>query len=411
MKISGTGSVLPEKVVTNDMLSQFLDTSDEWIVSRTGVRTRHVISHERLDEMAVEASRKALDDAGLSPDQLDFIICSNVVNEYVTPQLSCIIQGGIGAGCPCIDINCACAGFIYALQIAEAFYQAGKVRNVLVVCAEEPTRMTDWTDRRTCVLFGDGAAAVVLTPGDNIRSIKLSASSSTDKLWQYRLLQPTPYITKAYPDAKVIAGEYVAQIFQRPTAKALMRDLDSKAAIKYGASAYEDLIDQLKVDITVKDGDSFRCGDFFFTAIALPGHTHCSYGFYLPEHKLLLGSETLGVYFGYGTYLPFFLVGYQLTLDSFAKVRQLNVEKILLPHYGVVDREEAEVYLENSEESTREIAQTMLSMLKDGKTNEEILAFFEERDYRENVRPTYPIDAFHLNTSIMIEQIRKELLK
>ena len=89
----------------------------------------------------------------------------------------------------------------------------------------------------------------------------------------------------------------------------------------------------------------------------------------------------------------------------------MNVEKILLPHYGVVDREEAEVYLENSEESTREIAQTMLSMLKDGKTNEEILTFFEERDYRENVRPTYPIDAFHLNTSIMIEQIRKELLK
>ena len=127
--------------------------------------------------------------------------------------------------------------------------------------------------------------------------------------------------------------------------------------------------------------------------------------------KLLLGSETLGVYFGHGTYLPFFLVGYQLTLESFAKVRQLKTEKILLPHYGVVDREEAEVYLENSEESTREMAQTMLSMLKEDKSKEEILAFFEERDYRENVRPTYPIDAFRLNTSIMIEQIRKELLK
>ena len=268
-------------------------------------------------------------------------------------------------------------------------------------------------DGKTAVLYDTGFAFNGYAIAENIK--KVLGSRKLDYILlthsHYDHVLATPYITKVYPGAKVIAGEYVAQIFQRSSAKALMRDLDSKAAIKYGAPDYEDMIDQLKVDITVQDGDSFRCGDFLFTAIALPGHTHCSYGFYLPEHKLLLGSETLGVYFGYGKYLPFFLVGYQLTLDSFAKVRQLHVEKILLPHYGVVDREEAEVYLENSEESTREIAQTMLSMLKDGKTNEEILAFFEERDYRENVRPTYPIDAFHLNTSIMIEQIRKELLK
>ena len=118
MKISGTGSVLPKKIVTNDMLSEFLDTSDEWIYPRTGVRSRHVISDERLEDMAIEASKKALADAGINASDLDYIICSNVVNEYITPQLSCIIQGGIGATCPCIDINCACAGFIYALQIA-----------------------------------------------------------------------------------------------------------------------------------------------------------------------------------------------------------------------------------------------------------------------------------------------------
>lgn len=196
MKISGTGSVLPKKVVTNEMLTQFLDTSDEWITTRTGVKRRHVISDEKLEDMAVEAALKALDSAGIKACDLDFIICSNVVNEYVTPQLSCIIQGGIGAFCPCMDINCACAGFIHALEIAESFYKAGRVRNILVVCAEEPTRMTDWSDRRTCVLFGDGAGAAVLTPGDNIKSIKLSASSATDKLWQYRILHPTPYINK-----------------------------------------------------------------------------------------------------------------------------------------------------------------------------------------------------------------------
>ena len=196
MKIIGTGSVIPKKIVTNDMLSEFLDTSDAWIYPRTGIKYRHVISDEKLEDMAIEAARKALDNAGMKAEELDFIICSNVVNEYVTPSLSCIIQGGIGATCPCIDINCACAGFIYALDLAEAQYKAGRVKNVLIVCAEEPTRMTSWKDRNVCVVFGDGVGAAVLTDGDNSKGIKLSAASATDKLYQIRTLEPTPYITK-----------------------------------------------------------------------------------------------------------------------------------------------------------------------------------------------------------------------
>ena len=226
MRIAGTGSALPKKVVTNDMLSEFLDTSDEWIRARTGVVSRYVISDEKLEDLAIEAAKKALDNAGMTASQLDFIICSNVVNEYVTPQLSCIIQGGIGATCPCIDINCACAGFIYAVEIAESFYKAGRVKNVLVVSAEEPTRMTDWTDRRTCVLFGDGAGAAVLTPGDNIKSIKLSASSATDKLWQYRLLHPTPYITKEEVDVPLqMEGQDVFKFAVKAAGKDISRIL------------------------------------------------------------------------------------------------------------------------------------------------------------------------------------------
>ncbi len=227
MRIIGTGSALPRKIVTNDMLSEFLDTSDEWIRTRTGVVSRHVISDEKLEDMAIEASLKALDDAGIKAEELDFIICSNVVNEYVTPQLSCIIQGGIGATCPCIDINCACAGFIYALDIAESFHLSGRVRNVLVVSAEEPTRMSDWSDRRTCVLFGDGAGAAVLAPGDNIRSIKLSASSATDKLWQYRLLQPTPYITKEEKDVPLqMKGQDVFKFAVKAAGKDISKVLE-----------------------------------------------------------------------------------------------------------------------------------------------------------------------------------------
>ena len=196
MKIVGTGSEIPKKIVTNDMLSEFLDTSDAWIYPRTGIKHRHVISDEKLEDLAVSAAKKALDNAGMTAADIDYIICSNVVNEYITPGLGCIIQGGIGATCPAIDINCACAGFIYALDIAESHFKAGRVKNVLIVCAEEPTRMTSWKDRNVCVLFGDGAGAAVLTEGDNIKGIKLSTASATDKLYQIRTLEPTPYITK-----------------------------------------------------------------------------------------------------------------------------------------------------------------------------------------------------------------------
>lgn len=234
MKIIGTGSVLPKKVVTNDMLSEFLDTSDEWIRTRTGVWSRHVISDEKLEDMAIEAAQKALADAGMSASDLDYIICSNVVNGFITPQLSCIIQGGIGASCPCIDINCACAGFIYALEIAESFYKAGRVRNVLIVCAEEPTRMADWTDRRTCVLFGDGAGAAVLTAGDNIKGFKMSAASATDKLWQFRPLQPTPYICKEEENVPLqMKGQDVFKFAVKASSSdisRLLKDCDMKAS-------------------------------------------------------------------------------------------------------------------------------------------------------------------------------------
>lgn len=233
MKIIGTGSAIPKKIVTNDMLSEFLDTSDAWIYPRTGIKYRHVISDEKLEDLAISAAQKALENAGMTAQELDFIICSNVVNEYITPSLSCIIQGGIGASCPCLDINCACAGFIYALDIAESHYKAGKVKNVLIVCAEEPTRMTSWKDRNVCVLFGDGAGAAVLSEGDNIKGVKLSAASATDKLYQIRTLEPTPYITKEeHPVSLQMKGQDVFKFAVKASSgdiKYLLDELGMKA--------------------------------------------------------------------------------------------------------------------------------------------------------------------------------------
>ncbi len=196
MRIIGTGCSHPHKIVTNEMLTKMVDTSDEWITTRSGIKERRVISSENLEDLAIDAARKALDDAHINPEELDFIIVANVVNEYITPAMSCLIQGAIGATCPCIDLNGACVGFIYALDLAEAYYKAGKVKKVLVVCAEEPTRMLSWEDRSVCVLFGDGAGAAVLAEGDNIKATTLTAASSYDKLYQMHELQPSPFNTK-----------------------------------------------------------------------------------------------------------------------------------------------------------------------------------------------------------------------
>lgn len=196
MKLIGTGSALPTKQVTNDDLSKFLDTSDEWIYPRTGIRSRHVITTENLEDLAADAVMKALDMASLTPDDIDLCICSNVINEYVTPGLSCVIAHKTGMHCPGIDINCGCPGFVYGMDILDKYFRCGCVKNVVLVAAEEPTRMTAWTDRSTCVLFGDGAGAAVFTVGEGFIASHLNAQPDPTKIWEYHLMEPTPYVCK-----------------------------------------------------------------------------------------------------------------------------------------------------------------------------------------------------------------------
>lgn len=162
MKIIGTGSALPEQIVTNEDLTKFLDTSDEWIVSHTGIRERRVLDRESVNDIGTLAARRALEDAGLALEELDLLICSNVASDYFTPGPACFIAGALGFSGQTLDMNGACTGFLQALDIADAYLRAGKARNVLIVAAEKPSYLADWTDRATCVLFGDGAGAVVL---------------------------------------------------------------------------------------------------------------------------------------------------------------------------------------------------------------------------------------------------------
>ncbi|MBN8527896.1 MAG: ketoacyl-ACP synthase III [Caulobacterales bacterium] len=164
--VTGVGSYLPEQVVTNDDLAKIVDTSDEWIVERTGIRQRHKARDDQpTSDLAVEAARKALEDAGKTAADVDLIIVATTTPDMTFPATAAIVQRKLGAPtCIAFDVQAVCSGFVYALSVADGFIARGNAKCAVVIGAEEMTRLMDWTDRTTCVLFGDGAGAVVLEP-------------------------------------------------------------------------------------------------------------------------------------------------------------------------------------------------------------------------------------------------------
>ncbi|MGA9420839.1 MAG: beta-ketoacyl-ACP synthase III [Rhodanobacteraceae bacterium] len=167
-RIAGTGSYLPDKILTNRDLERLVDTNDEWIASRTGIRQRHIAADgQTTGDLAYEAARNALDAAGVAPGEIDLIVLGTTTPDLIFPSTACLLQDRLDAnGCMAFDVNAACSGFMYALGIADKFVRSGQIKTALVVGAETLSRMLDWTDRSTCVLFGDGAGAVVLKPDD-----------------------------------------------------------------------------------------------------------------------------------------------------------------------------------------------------------------------------------------------------
>jgi 3-oxoacyl-[acyl-carrier-protein] synthase III len=165
-KITGTGCFLPEKVLTNNDISRLVETSDEWITSRTGIRERRIASDgESTSDMAYGAAKMALENAHCAPAEIELIIVATLTPDNVFPSTACTVQAKFGIrGVPCFDLSAACTGFVYALTVAEQFVVTGKYKKVLVIGADAMSRVLDWTDRSTCILFGDGAGAVVVEP-------------------------------------------------------------------------------------------------------------------------------------------------------------------------------------------------------------------------------------------------------
>lgn len=162
-RIIGTGSYIPEKVVSNMDLEALVETNDEWIQERTGIKTRHIAIEEGTMDLAYKAADRALEDAGIKGEEIDIIIAASITSDTLVPSLSCMVQAHVGAEhAMCFDINAACSGFVYALHIADMMIKSGNYRTALVLGAETLSKITNWKDRSTCILFGDGAGAAVL---------------------------------------------------------------------------------------------------------------------------------------------------------------------------------------------------------------------------------------------------------
>ncbi|MDR3052983.1 MAG: ketoacyl-ACP synthase III [Coriobacteriales bacterium] len=164
MQILGTGRAVPQNILTNDMLAKMVDTSDEWIVTRTGIHSRHIATTESIESLAVVAAQNALAAAQLTPHDIDIVICATVTNEQATPSLACLLQRDLGLreDILAFDLSAACSGFVFSLITAQGLLQPGQ--RALVLGAELLSKVTDFTERSTCVLFGDGAGAVLVAP-------------------------------------------------------------------------------------------------------------------------------------------------------------------------------------------------------------------------------------------------------
>lgn len=254
-KILGTGSYLPELAIENSRFSEFIDTNDEWISSRTGIKSRHLCTGEATWELGVGAARQAIAMADIQAEQIDMIIVTTITPDYISPNMACIIQNEIGAtNATCFDVNEACTGFIQAFDIAMRYLATSDMKYILIVSAEAMSKLTDFSDRRSCVLFGDGAGAVVLAKGDATEQTIYESFFGADGASGYTIVtegnQPAkhPFTPKDLPARKPLfdhdCGKYVSmegqEVYRFATTKmpfAIERVLE-KSGIQMGQIDY-----------------------------------------------------------------------------------------------------------------------------------------------------------------------------
>jgi 3-oxoacyl-[acyl-carrier-protein] synthase III len=205
-RVVGTGSYLPAKILTNAELEKMVDTTDEWIVERVGIHERHIAADdETASTLAKAASLKAIEAAGIQASEIDFIIVATSTSDKIFPSTACLLQKSLGiAGCPAFDVTAACAGFNYVLSVADQYIRTGQARCALVVGSEVMSRIIDWTDRSTCILFADGAGAVILKASDEPGI--LSTHLHADGQYQDLLYTPNGLQVNEQPFMKMVGS-------------------------------------------------------------------------------------------------------------------------------------------------------------------------------------------------------------
>ncbi len=241
VEIAGIASSLPEKVVTNTDLEKFVETSDEWIQKRTGIRERHIATQETTTGMAAAAARQAVENAGLEPSQIGLIVACTITGDYITPSMASHVQRELGLDCAAMDISAGCTGFVYALVTASSLMETLGAQAAIVVASETLSKITDWNDRTTCVLFGDGAGAVVLkkSEAEHLGCAVLGGTPDNDDVLSCRWdPRETPF-----SDPKPPKKEYLK--------------MKGKEVFTYAVGAIEDVLKKLLA----------KCGDKPFTKV------------------------------------------------------------------------------------------------------------------------------------------------
>lgn len=259
VKLLGTGASVPEKIVTNHDLARLVETSDEWIRTRTGICRRHIVTGESLTSMSVDAAQKALDASGLSPLNLDMIIVATLTPDEPLPNASSAVQKALGAvNAFCFDLSAACSGFVYALGCGAMYIKGGAAKHVLVIGAEILSKIVNWEDRTTCILFGDGAGAAVLGPSEEPGFLGMSMGTDGSRGHTLKMFErdiDNPFMTDAQRAAANMEADADGNL--RPKSRYVY--MDGSEVFKFAVKKVPESIQQVlkEQQVTVEDVDHF----------------------------------------------------------------------------------------------------------------------------------------------------------
>ncbi len=266
-KIVGTGSFVPEKVLTNKDLEQIIDTSDEWITTRTGIRQRHIAREgENNSDLAIKAARSALEMASIGPEALDLIIVGTLTPDMPMPSVACLVQSGLGATkAGAMDLSATCSGFLYSLSVADKFIRCSPQMKILVIGSEVLSRRTNWQDRTTCVLFADGAGAAVVTGSEGENGIVSTHLHADGSLWELLTIRG---LGTAFPVEQSILdkGWQYIEMQGRDVFKHAVKALESVAFEALEASGWK----MEDIDLLIAHQANIRILEFLRERLALP---------------------------------------------------------------------------------------------------------------------------------------------